>query len=77
MKNYEKFFKIALIDILGKMNANLRTNTNPQCGTSCIMYALCDDYFGYFGEYSRIKRCEKHNRDCGKCIAAWLQEDAR
>ncbi len=72
MKNYERFFKIALIDILGKMNQNTKQNLETMYGEPCIMYALCDD----FGEYSRIKRCEKHNRDCGKCIAAWLQEDA-
>lgn len=71
MKNYERFFKFAVIDFLGRMNANLRTNPKPACGTSCIMDAL---HAGY-GDYSRLVRCEKHDADCDKCIAAWLQED--
>lgn len=73
MKNYERFFKLALIDILGKMNQNLRTNPKPGCGKPCIMYALEDG----FGDYTRIKLCAKNGKDCDKCIAAWLQDEVR
>lgn len=72
MKNYDRFLKIASIDIIGRMNNNLRTNPKPGCGKPCIMDALEDG----FGDYARIKLCKQHEKNCGKCIAAWLQEDA-
>lgn len=73
MKNYERFFKLAVIDYLGKMNRNLKQNPKPLCGTACIMYALNTG----INDYDRMVRCKKHDADCDKCIAAWLQEDVR
>lgn len=63
-RNREKLIEQSFYDLLDMMNANLKT----KFGSACIMGALMTE----FSEYERIKRCQKHEADCGKCIADWL-----
>lgn len=65
-RNREIIMQQSMFDFLCMMNANLRT----RFGLACIMGALLTE----FSEYERIKRCQKHEADCGKCIADYLNE---
>lgn len=72
MKNREKLMERNIYDVLCSMNANMRKNLRCTNVSTCIMYSLYPDY----SEYDRIMRCNKHESDCEKCIADYLNESS-
>lgn len=61
MKNREWLNKMKLIDLLNIINERFE---------GCFIYKIEKGNFD-----SVDGRCEKHEWDCQKCIAAWLNEE--
>ena len=61
MKNRDWLNKMALIDMLNMISERFE---------GCFVYRINNQNFDAVDG-----RCEKHNWDCYKCIAAWLNED--
>ena len=62
MKNRDWLNKMALIDMLNMISERFE---------GCFVYRINNQNFDAVDG-----RCEKHNWDCQKCIAAWLNEEA-
>lgn len=60
MKNRDWLNKMALIDMLNIISERF---------DGCFVYRISNQNFDAIDG-----RCEKHNWDCYKCIAAWLNE---
>lgn len=64
-RNRDVLHDMCLNDLLCRMNDKLESE-----GGGCVMLA--------FTEYEEaIKRCPQHRNECSKCIAAWLNEEAK
>lgn len=61
MKNRDWLNNMALIDMLSYIS---------DCIEECLIYRIENR------KYEKVEdRCEKHEWDCYKCIAAWLNEN--
>jgi len=61
MRNRDWLNKMALIDMLNMISERFE---------GCFVYRINNQNFDVVDG-----RCEKHNWDCQKCIAAWLNEE--
>lgn len=68
MTNREKLRRMAIYDLLCRMQENLE-QCNIDGETPCVMNSL--------GADNGIGRCIKANGECRDCIATWLNEEVK